>query len=384
MKTHGDIDLTNCHPYDVFGFDEDTKGKGTPIAMMHNGILSTGNAKDTSKSDTWHYIRDYIRPLIQKDQSLIFTDAFRRLIASHISSSNKFALMDALGNVQIVNKHAGIEWNGAWFSNTYAWSARDEKIYPGISKSHPQSSYGYYGDYDYGGYTSNYSGTKSTSTSKSTGTAYGREGGRYIGGRWYSDDDLYGDWQRERDHFNDTTGRSVVAVKDGKSNVRMLPKKTAPNRGKKGRALPENRLPKPVMPVWEKNDTRASMHEKDVQYVVAMLHSISKWVAESIPRRHIEDTIAKFGVEIVDDVVAEYDKLKISLEQLKRYFANYEAMRDYVNVLYGLTNAPVSLWEEQIMAARRKIEKETKAAALRKSKKDAVEADVKPDTVTES
>jgi hypothetical protein len=360
----------------VYGFDDKTRGKGTPVAMMHNGILSTGNAKDTSKSDTWHYIRDYIRPLIRKDQSLIFTDAFKRLISSHITSSNKFALMDALGNVQIINKHAGIEWNGAWFSNTYAWSARDEKIYPGISKSHPQT---YYGGYEYGGYGSSYSGTKSTSTSKSTGTAYGREGGRYIGGRWYSDADLYDDWQLDRDHFNDVSGRKVTEVitdrpksKGKKSNVRTLPKKTGPT------------VQRPALPVWEKNDTRASMTQKDVQYIVVLLASISKWVADSIPVRHIEDSINKFGVEIVDDVVNEYDKQKISLEQLKRYLANYEAMRHHVNVMYGLEQAPASLWEEQIVAARRKMEKDTKAAALRKSKKDAVEADVKPAAVTES
>jgi predicted glutamine amidotransferase len=46
--THGKTDMLNCHPYDVIpGF----------IAMMHNGVLHTGNAADKNKSDTWHFIQ---------------------------------------------------------------------------------------------------------------------------------------------------------------------------------------------------------------------------------------------------------------------------------------------------------------------------------------
>ena len=45
--THGHTDMTNCHPYDVVpGY----------VAMMHNGILHTGNDADKAKSDTWHFL----------------------------------------------------------------------------------------------------------------------------------------------------------------------------------------------------------------------------------------------------------------------------------------------------------------------------------------
>lgn len=130
MRTHGDIDLENCHPYDVFGFDE---AAHVPMALMHNGVLSQGNVKDQSKSDTWHYIRDVIRPLLTKDPEFAFTPLFEDLIASHIGYSNKLALMDNLGHVQIVNKEKGKEWGGVWFSNTYTWSSSDNDLYPGIN-----------------------------------------------------------------------------------------------------------------------------------------------------------------------------------------------------------------------------------------------------------
>ena len=54
MKTHGDINLDNCHPYEVLNQQE----HGIDLWLMHNGILSTGNASDETKSDTWHYIKN--------------------------------------------------------------------------------------------------------------------------------------------------------------------------------------------------------------------------------------------------------------------------------------------------------------------------------------
>ena len=134
MKTHGHIDMDNCHPYDVFGFEE---AHEMPTLLMHNGILHTGNAKDFSKSDTWHYIRDFIRPMMKADPSFMFTKEFAEVIGKHIGN-NRFAIMNHLGEVNIINKHQGVEFNGAWLSNEYAWNASKylpPKVYqPHVSK----------------------------------------------------------------------------------------------------------------------------------------------------------------------------------------------------------------------------------------------------------
>ena len=119
MKTHGHIDLTNCHPYPVTGFDG--RDDEYPVLLMHNGVLSTGNAKDFSKSDTWHYIQEIIRPMLVKHPELLTNPGFKTLVEKHIGCSNKFAMMDAFGNTVILNRQAGVEYNGAWLSNTYAW-----------------------------------------------------------------------------------------------------------------------------------------------------------------------------------------------------------------------------------------------------------------------
>lgn len=119
MRTHGDIDLLNCHPYEVLN----KKEHGLDLWMMHNGILSTGNASDPSKSDTWHYIQKYLKPMLIKNPDYAFTQSFKDVIGCHITSSNKFVLMDDQGRQAIINQSSGVFWAGLWLSNTYAWSA---------------------------------------------------------------------------------------------------------------------------------------------------------------------------------------------------------------------------------------------------------------------
>ena len=109
--THGHTDLLNCHPYDVVaGY----------VAMMHNGVLHTGNAADTTKSDTWHFIQDYLKDAVHDAPNLVHTEGFLNLLADYIGD-NRFVFMDGDGRMSHVNYDQGIEHDGLWFSNTYAW-----------------------------------------------------------------------------------------------------------------------------------------------------------------------------------------------------------------------------------------------------------------------
>lgn len=142
MRTHGDVDLENCHPYEIFGEES-----GHPMWLMHNGILATGNAKDVTKSDTWHYIRDYLRPMLDKNPDFAFTEAFAEIIGEHIGTGNKFVIMDAHGRTAVINEDRGVEWEGMWLSNTYAWSATKAGV--GYSATAYTGTYGgvYYGGF---------------------------------------------------------------------------------------------------------------------------------------------------------------------------------------------------------------------------------------------
>lgn len=125
MKTHGLIDMANCHPYQV---NADTY-------LAHNGVLHTGNAADPEKSDTWHFINDYLSAV---PTDTLHNPQFLRLVGEFVKN-NRFAIMSADGRLSVVNREQGIETHGIWFSNTYAWSpglliegyaAKDTPLYP--------------------------------------------------------------------------------------------------------------------------------------------------------------------------------------------------------------------------------------------------------------
>lgn len=134
--THGDTDLENCHPYPV------VEGK---IALMHNGILRTDNVKDKTKSDTWHFVNDFLRSPLQKHPDLVHDVGFCRMVEEFIDDNNRFVFMDDLGKMQVLNKDAGIEHDGMWFSNTYAWTPG--LLIPG-RRTWKQGSYGWDDDDD--------------------------------------------------------------------------------------------------------------------------------------------------------------------------------------------------------------------------------------------
>jgi hypothetical protein len=149
MRTHGDINLDNCHPYQVISADE-----GYPLYLAHNGVLATGNSKDTKKSDTWHYIQDYLRPMLLSNPQFFLTPAFEDMVSSHIGSGNKFILMDAFGNSVTINEQVGVIHEGAWLSNTYAWDTTGTRHERKAFKSSFRGYYNYSSDDAFPGLTS--------------------------------------------------------------------------------------------------------------------------------------------------------------------------------------------------------------------------------------
>jgi len=144
MQTHGDIDLTNCHPY--FVTDE--------LWMAHNGVLSAGNDNDPTKSDTWHFIRNIIQPAIEGNKYLVHDPEWQSFIGDLIGTSNKFGFMTSDGATVIINRSAGVVFNGAWLSNTYAWTPSKFGFHVPGSKSY--GNYGNYGKYAHGNYWQEY------------------------------------------------------------------------------------------------------------------------------------------------------------------------------------------------------------------------------------
>jgi hypothetical protein len=107
---------------------------GYPLQLIHNGILHTDNLEDQSQTDTALYIKNYLRPMLLKNPEFFMTEAFKEIIGEHIGRGNRFVLLDAYGNRVTVNEDTGVQYNGAWLSNTYAWDTTGtEHGYKGYS-----------------------------------------------------------------------------------------------------------------------------------------------------------------------------------------------------------------------------------------------------------
>ena len=113
MKTHGAIDFHNAHPHYVT----------EEMQMMHNGILNIDCKSNPKNSDTIHYIEQVLRPLVAltQESAWVLTSPVLDLIGQSIGASNKLVFCTPAG-FGVVNRQAGIEFRGSWFSNTYAWS----------------------------------------------------------------------------------------------------------------------------------------------------------------------------------------------------------------------------------------------------------------------
>lgn len=123
-RTHGDVSQENVHPYKV----------SKSAWLMHNGILRTGNAADKSRSDTSHFVENYMQGL---PDDTLHSPKFLAMVAEFIGD-NRFAIMSGDGRLSVVNEDQGIHHAGLWFSNTYAWSP--EILIPSYAGT--SSSYG--------------------------------------------------------------------------------------------------------------------------------------------------------------------------------------------------------------------------------------------------
>jgi hypothetical protein len=147
-RTHGDTDLNNCHPYYC----------GHGIFLMHNGIISDASNRQKEKSDTWHFVEDWLKNLFaltKNPHQTIRSEVFRKMFEKEIGTNNRIILGDRGGFVSfndkawhtIDNEDTGVK--GLVVSNTYAWDA--------FRYGKPVIEYTHH-------HTSHYSGEPTTST----------------------------------------------------------------------------------------------------------------------------------------------------------------------------------------------------------------------------
>jgi hypothetical protein len=122
MKTHGLIDLNNCHPYEIMNKD---KGDPIDLYLMHNGVLSDAPNVDNKMSDTWHFVEYILKPIAKANLDVLWSsEQFQIWLTKKIGGS-KLILMrsdtvEGQAPVLIFNESLGSVENGCWLSNTHS------------------------------------------------------------------------------------------------------------------------------------------------------------------------------------------------------------------------------------------------------------------------
>lgn len=150
VRTHGPIDIDNCHPFRV----------ANGVYFMHNGTIEIDiPKKDSGKaSDTNVFVRDVLTPLLLsvKDKTTsIHSPWFEHFMDAQAKShSSRFVIMDENGPEFFGN------WSktktGVWCSNTYGYTV-DNPTYTPPARNYGYPTYGRqnsFGDdgYDWNGY----------------------------------------------------------------------------------------------------------------------------------------------------------------------------------------------------------------------------------------
>jgi hypothetical protein len=106
-KTHGDIILQNCHPFE-------TPNKRAYV--MHNGVLGQYTAKATKlMSDTAAFVAEYLKD-VPDDNNMDYWSE----VARHVGWGNKLCIMTHDFKFILVHGEAGTYRDGIWYSQTYS------------------------------------------------------------------------------------------------------------------------------------------------------------------------------------------------------------------------------------------------------------------------
>lgn len=106
FTTAGHTNNFNSHPFKVL---EKSKGDLYDLSLMHNSPTITSLEIEKNKSDTYHFVEYYLKPILKNNPLLIdnksFTDDLAKIISAHCDTrvlllENKNNLFHLLGNWQ--------------------------------------------------------------------------------------------------------------------------------------------------------------------------------------------------------------------------------------------------------------------------------------------
>lgn len=82
-STSGVVDHTNTHPIRIT----------RDIYMAYNGTVNL-QRHDAERSDTWHLVNDYLRPILSRRPEVLHDQFFHELVTNWCGPHNRFVFMD--------------------------------------------------------------------------------------------------------------------------------------------------------------------------------------------------------------------------------------------------------------------------------------------------
>jgi hypothetical protein len=108
--THGSKSTRNCHPFLIC----DDK-----YSVMHNGVISDVPSNEKDRSDTYHFAKYIVQPILAKHPDLFGTEYLETMLKTIVGSGNKIVIMRHDGERMFINRGAGVEvTDGLWMSNS--------------------------------------------------------------------------------------------------------------------------------------------------------------------------------------------------------------------------------------------------------------------------
>ena len=107
IKTSGNVDLKNIHPYRI----------SNDVVLAHNGVITNIDVPLNSEySDTYLLCKTILAKLPKewyKNNSIL------SLLEAYIGSGSKLAILDNSENIYLVNEEKGTWEDGIWYSNSF-------------------------------------------------------------------------------------------------------------------------------------------------------------------------------------------------------------------------------------------------------------------------
>jgi hypothetical protein len=108
IRTSGEIDDKNCHPFSV---TED-------LCCIHNGMLDIQCSINKKMSDTWHFVTQVLRPMCEGDDSFPWNQGSSFLGEHFLGHGNKMVFLKNTGEHTVWNYDLGhVSPDKHWYSN---------------------------------------------------------------------------------------------------------------------------------------------------------------------------------------------------------------------------------------------------------------------------